>query len=286
MACRASHNWLTISAVAILLSCPFPGCQRTDLSGYRPASDHTARPSDGDIIERSEAASREVAPTSERSTKPVELPDDRETDLVDLPPVSALVPINVVDGADLRSLMMATASTPQVGSASGSPIPQNPSEGADATATPEIRKIEVLIKEKSFRTDPKSGALRVSFDDLDLLKVLNMDPVTENAVELMPEWLRGLNGKVIRLRGIMFPTFESEGIERFVLARDSQACCFGPNAKIYHLVEVKMKDGKSTSYIPSNRFFDVIGRFRIELSGQDGQLFGLYFIDDAEVIDR
>ena len=99
----------------------------------------------------------------------------------------------------------------------------------------------MLVKEKTFRTEPKTGALRLTFDDLDLLKILNMDPVVENAVELMPDWLRGLEGKTIRLRGVMYPTFDAEGLENFVLARDSQTCCFGREPKIYDLIQVDMK---------------------------------------------
>ena len=49
------------------------------------------------------------------------------------------------------------------------------------------RPLEVLIPEKSFKTE--RGALRVSFDDIDLLKVLGIDngvPVPSEAVDKMP----------------------------------------------------------------------------------------------------
>ncbi len=39
------------------------------------------------------------------------------------------------------------------------------------------------------------------FDDIDLLKVLNMDPVTPDAVEKMPSWLRSLDGRRVRFAG-------------------------------------------------------------------------------------
>jgi hypothetical protein len=153
-------------------------------------------------------------------------------------------------------------------------------------AVNEPRGVEILVKDKTFRKEPKTGALRVSFDDLDLLKVLNMEPVTENAAEVMPDWLKGLDGKLIRIRGFMYPTFDTEGIEHFVLARDNQICCFGRDPKIYDLVQIDMKPGKSTVYIPATRAFDVIGKFRIEMLAQEGKPYGLYVIEQAEVIDR
>ena len=128
--------------------------------------------------------------------------------------------------------------------------------------------------------------MRVSYDDLDLLKVLNMEPVTIDAIDHMPAWLKGLNGQRIKIRGYMFPTFETEGIERFVLARDNQICCFGRDPKVYDLVQIDLKAGKTTHYIPATRAFDVVGRLKLEMVAADDKPFGLYFLEDAEVIDR
>lgn len=146
--------------------------------------------------------------------------------------------------------------------------------------------VRVLIPTKSFRPEGRERALRVVFDDLDLLKVLNMEPVTPDAVGLMPDWLRALNGKTIRLRGFMYPPSFPDGITQFLLARDNQICCFGRNPKPYDIVAVKMKDEVSTHYI-ENRPFDVIGTFRIEEQAfEDIETFSLYRLDDAIVIER
>jgi hypothetical protein len=47
-----------------------------------------------------------------------------------------------------------------------------------------------------------------------------------------------------------------------------------------------MKMGTTVNYIPDTRAFDVIGIFKIEPEGEAGKLFGLYVIDEAEVIER
>jgi hypothetical protein len=196
--------------------------------------------------------------------------------------VSALVPINVVDGANVGSLLKVMP-----GEAVSAIVPST-TEAAlkQPTPTAEPRKVEVLIPDKTFRTDATSKALRVSYDDLDLLKVINMEPVTADAVDHMPPWLKGLNGQRIKIRGFMYPTFETEGIERFVLARDNQICCFGRDPKIYDLVQIDMRAGKTTNYIPATRAFDVVGRLKIEMVAEGDKPFGLYFLEDAEVIDR
>jgi len=146
--------------------------------------------------------------------------------------------------------------------------------------------VRVLIPTKSFRPEGRERALRVVFDDLDLLKVLNMEPVTPDAASLMPDWLRGLNGKTIRVRGFMYPPSFPDGITRFLLARDNQICCFGRNPKPYDIVAVTMKTDVSTHYI-ENRPFDVVGTFHIEEQAlEDIETFSLYRLDDAVVIER
>lgn len=205
--------------VFCLLTNSLIGCNKTNLSEYRPASQHVAEfekhpaepvAASTDLIAQEEPERHEVP----RSEEPESLP------------VSALVPVNVV--SDIRALMSVPPgeSRPFAGS-DNSPTPTDTSLAGATKVAPVSHQIELLIKDKKFQTEPKTGALRVSFDDIDLLKVLNMEPVVANADELMPDWLKGLDGKSVRIRGFMYPTYETEGIERFVLARDNQICCFG-----------------------------------------------------------
>lgn len=155
-----------------------------------------------------------------------------------------------------------------------------------AVAETPPRPIEVLVPEKSFKTE--KGALRVSFDDIDLLKVLGIDngvPVPSEAVDRMPAWLKGLDGQRIRLQGFMYPQFSDSEIPRFVFTRDTGVCCFGPNPTLYYLIDVHMKDGTTADYI-ENRRFEVVGTFRIRPSGDGKTLDELYRIDDAEIKTR
>ncbi len=245
------------------------GCSGSDLSGYRPL-EKTVRSKTTSTQSRDATPTTVVAdevPAAESGLAQTPLTSDSAAAALIVAeqfPVSALAPVNVVDGASVERLLKVMP--------------------AEAAAAP--RKIEVLIPEKTFRSDATSKALRVSYDDLDLLKVLNMEPVTIDAIDHMPAWLKGLNGQRIKIRGFMFPTYETEGIERFVLARDNQICCFGRDPKVYDLVQVDLKAGKTTNYIPATRAFDVVGRLKFEMVAADDKPYGLYFLEDAVVIDR
>lgn len=155
--------------------------------------------------------------------------------------------------------------------------------GTPPPSTP--REPQLLIPEKEFPKVPPGGVLRVSYDDLDLLKVLNMEPVPVNCVDYFPDWLKSLDGARIRIRGFMIPPLRETGLPAFTLARDNQICCFGRDPKVYDVIPVQLKEGTTTDYIP-NRPFDVVGRFVIRPQAFRGQLENLYEIEDAEIIAR
>lgn len=143
-----------------------------------------------------------------------------------------------------------------------------------ATATGEAR---------TFKVEGPENAIRVSFDDVDLLKVMNLDPVPADAPERLPKWLKELDGKRIRVRGFMYPPFQDTDIRGFVLARDNQICCFGRTPKEYDLVDIFLRKGVSTHYI-QNRPFDVVGVFRIK--SEIEKYTAMYELDDAIVIEK
>src|SRR5207302_3135581 len=87
------------------------------------------------------------------------------------------------DGGSAAELSQSGADAPPVD-------PANPEDAARDAARP-----------RTFSVEGPDGAARVNFDDLDLLKLLQMDPVTPDCVDKMPEWLKGLDGRKIRIRG-------------------------------------------------------------------------------------
>ena len=136
---------------------------------------------------------------------------------------------------------------------------------------------------RSFKVEGPEQAIRVSFDDVDLLKVLNLDPVPADAPEQLPKWLKALDGKRIRVRGFMFPPFQDTDIRGFVLARDNQICCFGRTPKEYDLIDTFMRKGVATHYI-QGRPFDVVGVFHIK--SEIEKYTAMYELEDAIVIEK
>ena len=192
--------------------------------------------------------------------------------------------ISVTNSADAPAAVV----TENVGSAAPEDGSANlaVSEAAAASDSASAES-EVPVKHPEFKKDAKTGALRVSYDDLDLLKVLNVKDVTPDTPQKLPDWLKGLEGKPVRLRGFMHPqsAFQETGIGRFTLCRDTGVCCFGPKPTLYYLVFITMKNGQTTHYI-DNRPFDVVGKFHIELVENSGEIVELYHVDDAVVIEK
>ena len=272
---NAGMDSLVKSVVASsLIAVVLPGCGQTDLSEYRPVKQTSQHSSQAESTATVASIPNATPQTSADSV------DDPRNAIEENLPVSALVPVNVIDGASVSNLLKGMSSGPVAENKVIQPA------SATNSGSDKPRSVELLIPDKTFQKDNASKAWRVSYDDLDLLKVLNLEPVTSDAVDLMPAWLRELSGQRIRIRGFMYPTFEAEGLERFVLARDNQICCFGREAKVYDLVQVDLRPGKTTRYIPPTRAFDVVGQFKIDLISVDGKPFGLYYIEDAEIIER
>jgi hypothetical protein len=228
-------------------------------------------------------STKPAGPTAqEKSQEPAAKPSDATGSSVQGTRV-AMAPVQSSDPKNARPAPASSAST------GGSASPAGRGTGGSASASlaskGQPHKVQLLVANKSFRPEGKEGALRVSYDDLDLLKVLNMDPVTPDAPDLMPAWLKGLEGRRIRIRGFMYPTFQQTGVHVFGLARDNQICCFGRNPKIYDVFDVVLREGNTTDYIP-NRPFDVVGVFHIHPESEDGKLYRLYEMDDASVITK
>ena len=159
----------------------------------------------------------------------------------------------------------------------------NPSAGAESALANSSANPTPADQSRSFKVEGPEQAIRVSFDDVDLLKVLNLDPVPADAPERLPKWLKALDGKRIRVRGFMFPPFQDTDIRGFVLARDNQICCFGRTPKEYDLIDTFMRKGVATHYI-QGRPFDVVGVFHIKSDIE--KYTAMYELEDAVVIEK
>ena len=142
---------------------------------------------------------------------------------------------------------------------------------------------KIAVPENRFPKVGDDGPVRVSFDDLDL-KSLKLDPTPLDVMDHLPDWMEKLDGKRIRIRGYMLPTFEAEGNRVFVLAEDNNIANFGRAVKVYELINVRMSKGTTTKYLPRDPF-DVEGTFHLVPPAPDDEvLIQLYEIRDAKII--
>lgn len=221
---------------------------------------------DADVVAAKSSDDADIKPASHSTT-------GNDVDLANQP-----------DGRDNGVAEKSSTETKSIVSAQSGLIGRADTPEIDNSAAKSANKIELLIPDKTFRRERGTDAVRISYDDIDLLKILNMEPVPPNAADYFPEWLSSLNGKQVRIRGWMYPTFVSEGLTSFTLARDNGICCFQRMPKIYDVIFVKLEEGQSSRYI-DQRPFDVEGTFRIDNESDGSELPRLYKIENARVLD-
>lgn len=117
----------------------------------------------------------------------------------------------------------------------------------------------------------------ISFDDVKLELEKNED----YGRDVLTDRVLELEGKRVVIRGYMLPSFQRSGIEKFVLVRDNQECCFGPGAKLYDSMIVMMAEGESVEY--STRPIALEGTFRVKAMKLGGTLAAIYQLKDARL---
>lgn len=274
-----------LMALCLSLIC---GCQRND-AGFHTYNEPAQTQPPAPVDPSDPASNTGIIPASAQTTKP--LPEVARTETPKAHPTTG----DATSGEGSASIGSAPPSEPNV-PADPSPathelalsIPPAPPVAvalAEPTTSPFARQLELLIPEKTFTAEGPDGALRVSFDDVDLLKVLNADPVPLDVEQHLPAWLSGLNGKTVRIRGWMFPPPIERELPAFMFVRDNNICCFGRKALVYDKFGVRMRSGETTDYI-QGRPFDVVGRMLVRPRVEDGELIWLYMIEDAVVVDQ
>ncbi len=123
------------------------------------------------------------------------------------------------------------------------------------------------------------GIVPLTFDTIDLKKLIPGVTSEIEAAKQLPKWLRDLDGRRVRIRGFMLPLFQETGIEAFTLDRDLRVMNFGPNPPVSSLCDVKLRKGVTTDYI-ENRPFEVVGVFHIGANVVPGEFYSL---DDAVI---
>jgi len=124
----------------------------------------------------------------------------------------------------------------------------------------------------------ESKPVDITFDNLKF-DIKKGDPFER---KLLTTEIEKLDGKPIRVRGYMLPSFQQKGITQFVLVRDNMECCFGPGAALFDCIVVEMVDGESTSF--TVKPIAVEGVFKVsEFLGPDGKPLAVFHLDGKAV---
>ena len=160
--------------------------------------------------------------------------------------------------------------------------PATPVESPPVTRpVPAAPVSETRVRTPIARRPTKStdGVIDITFDTI---KFEMQDKEQPFERKLITPEIEALNGKTVRVRGYILPSFQQRGLTQLVLMRDNQECCFGPGAWIYDCIIVDMKPGKSADF--SVRPVTVDGTFEVRpLDDGDGKTLAVYHIDGEEV---
>ena len=96
----------------------------------------------------------------------------------------------------------------------------------------------------AFATELPEGYQRVSF----YRDISKKEFVVENGVRGIHPDVKQLDGKKILIKGYMYQTRQTEGLDRFTLVKDNKACCFGANPALWDMIRVSLKDGETVNY--------------------------------------
>jgi len=123
-----------------------------------------------------------------------------------------------------------------------------------------------------------AATLEITFDDIKL----DLDKNAPFTREALSPRVRELDGRRVRIRGYILPSFQQRGLVQFVLVRDNQECCFGPGAALHDCIVVRMQAGASADF--SIRPVAVAGTFRVaELRGPEGGHLAIYALEGESV---
>ena len=143
----------------------------------------------------------------------------------------------------------------------------NPVSGATPPPTGEQRKPHAA---------PKDGQVI----DLLIKDLGNFDYDQEKGGNI-PEDVKRLAGRPVRLRGFMIPMDQADNITKFALVPDLFACCFGQPPQIQHMVVANCPEGKAVGYSPDEILVE--GKLNVEEKKDDGYIISIFEVTVSSV---
>lgn len=177
----------------------------------------------------------------------------------------------------LPTATIQTNSTGQPGNA-GSALANHTRSATTSVAEESPTKTEPRRQSKTIATDPETGALLVDFNELNVQSVLDISPSLS-----LPEWLKSLDGKLVRIQGHMYAPTQTTTFNRFLLVYCDPASKLA-TVSPYQSIDVTLVDGTMTTVPANDPLVEVVGRFRVHPEVEDGRLVSLFQLEDATLL--
>lgn len=123
---------------------------------------------------------------------------------------------------------------------------------------------------------PKDGQVL----DLTIKDLGNFDYDQEKGGNI-PEDVKRLGNRPVRLRGFMIPMDQADNITKFALVPDLFACCFGQPPQIQHMVVANCPEGKAVGYSPDEILVE--GKLNVEEKKDDGYIISIFEVTVSSV---
>jgi uncharacterized protein len=134
------------------------------------------------------------------------------------------------------------------------------------------------------------GVLKAEFEMLASYEFDVADTSASNRVameyvtKLIPEAIKKLDGKVVRIRGFMIPVKESAGkATEFLISRNQPSCCYSGVTALNEFITVKTS-GKGVDEI-MDEVVAVEGTLHVGLITDEYAVVGVYQMDGAKMIE-
>jgi hypothetical protein len=128
-------------------------------------------------------------------------------------------------------------------------------------------------KEKPVKRSGKPE--NITFDDLNT----EMPADVKWDAKYLTDRIKELDGKTVKIAGVMYPDVRTKGITEFVMLKNSE-CLFGPGGPAHHVIMIYLGGEESTRF--TTRAVTVEGVLLVKpWEGPDGNTWALYELRDG-----
>jgi len=126
-----------------------------------------------------------------------------------------------------------------------------------------------------YRLEEKEGYQRISYSDLRPDKEHPNLPIPPSALEL--------DGKLVIVKGYVYPHRRRKDLQKFILVPDMAACCFGGQPALNDMIEVTLQDPLRVDFSYHRRV--LYGKLKVHRQFQRRkELKGVYYELDADEV--